>query len=81
MGGWLIIWVGLILAGLAAGGFISVPKGENQVVIRTSILLVVTCCYLMQVHTPSSAWAITYLAQLNPLIRPRRSDLRLQHSD
>ncbi|KDE04722.1 hypothetical protein MVLG_04861 [Microbotryum lychnidis-dioicae p1A1 Lamole] len=73
MGGWLIIWVGLILAGLAAGGFISVPKGENQVVIRTSILLVVTCCYLM--------WAITYLAQLNPLIRPRRSDLRLPHSD
>ncbi|SCZ97947.1 BZ3500_MvSof-1268-A1-R1_Chr3-3g06476 [Microbotryum saponariae] len=49
MGGWLIIWVGLIVAGLAAGGFISVRKGENQVVIRTSILLVVTCCYLMQV--------------------------------
>ncbi|SCV74750.1 BQ2448_7779 [Microbotryum intermedium] len=68
MGGWLIIWVGLILVGLGAGGFISVPKGENQVVIRTSILLVIT-------------WAITYLAQLNPLIRPRRSDLRMHHSE
>ncbi|PRQ70645.1 ATPase, V0 complex, subunit e1/e2, partial [Rhodotorula toruloides] len=50
----------LIAAGAAAGGWVSVPKGENQVVIRTSITLAITCCWLM--------WAITYLAQLHPLI-------------
>lgn len=57
--------------------------------IRTSILLALTCCYLM--------WAITYLAQLHPLIgerpdssftllsltcssAPLRNDVRVLHS-
>ncbi|GAA6018934.1 hypothetical protein JCM11491_005684 [Sporobolomyces phaffii] len=67
--GFLTIIIMLAIAlGVAAGGFVTVPKGENQVVIRTSIMLAVACCWLM--------WAITYLAQLHPLIKPIRSDLR-----
>ncbi|GAA5830119.1 hypothetical protein JCM11251_006884 [Rhodosporidiobolus azoricus] len=68
MGGGTIFLVLLIAIGVAAGGFVSVPKGDNQVVIRTSILLAIACCWLM--------WAITYLAQLHPLIKPHRSDIR-----
>ncbi|KAL8279838.1 hypothetical protein RQP46_007688 [Phenoliferia psychrophenolica] len=68
MGGGLIFLALFVCIGLAALGFISIPKGPNQVVARTSVLLVITCCWLM--------WAITYLAQLHPLIRPKRSDLR-----
>jgi len=30
MGGSLIVWVFLILAGVAALGFVAVPKGANQ---------------------------------------------------
>ncbi|ORX82634.1 hypothetical protein BCR32DRAFT_194015, partial [Anaeromyces robustus] len=40
------------------------PKGPNQAVIRTSIVLTLCCCYLM--------WAVTYMCQLNPLISPER---------
>ena len=35
---------------------------------RSSLILAFTSCYMM--------WAITFLAQLHPLIQPRRSDLR-----
>jgi hypothetical protein len=35
---------------------------------RSSLILAFTSCYMM--------WAITFLAQLHPLIEPRRSDLR-----
>jgi V-type H+-transporting ATPase subunit e len=35
---------------------------------RSSIILSIASCYLM--------WAVTFLAQLHPLIEPRRSDLR-----
>ncbi|KAM0751465.1 hypothetical protein T439DRAFT_324651 [Meredithblackwellia eburnea MCA 4105] len=69
MGGGLLFGVLFIALILAAVGFIAVPKGANQVVIRTGVLLVVSCCYIM--------WAITYLAQLHPLIKPRRADLRV----
>lgn len=37
---------------------------------RSSLILAFVSCYLM--------WAITFLSQLNPLIEPRRSDLREQ---
>lgn len=72
MGGALIVWAFLILAGVAALSFVAVPKGTNQVsvqppvpsgallrrgtdqaadaecsVIRTSIILAITCCWLM----------------------------------
>ncbi|KAI0749431.1 ATP synthase subunit H-domain-containing protein [Daedaleopsis nitida] len=48
-----------IVLGLMAAGWLSTPKGPNQTLIRTSILLTLTCCYLM--------WAVTYLAQVHPL--------------
>ncbi|KAF9881384.1 6-phosphogluconate dehydrogenase 2 [Colletotrichum karsti] len=63
------IFVGLVIvAAMAAGAWFLSPKGENQIIWRSSLLLALACCYLM--------WAITFLAQLNPLIEPRRSDIR-----
>ncbi|KAG0148132.1 hypothetical protein CROQUDRAFT_670108 [Cronartium quercuum f. sp. fusiforme G11] len=71
MGGLLILGI-LIIALAAAGlGWSTAPKGDNQVVVRTSIVATIVCCYLM--------WAIVYLAQLHPLIQPVRSDLRPEH--
>ncbi|KAA1467602.1 hypothetical protein DENSPDRAFT_877453 [Dentipellis sp. KUC8613] len=50
-------------AGVAAWSF--TPKGPQQVLIRTSVSLALACCYLM--------WMIAYLAQLHPLIAPRKN--------
>ncbi|KAI0671480.1 ATPase, V0 complex, subunit E1/e2 [Trametes maxima] len=56
----------LVLAILAgSGGWVATPKGPNQTLVRTSILLTLACCYLM--------WMVTYLAQVHPLERPRLS--------
>ncbi|KAF9466621.1 ATPase, V0 complex, subunit E1/e2 [Collybia nuda] len=41
------------------------PKGPQQVVIRTALLISLTGCYLL--------WMVTYLAQLHPLIAPIRT--------
>ncbi|CAI4219875.1 unnamed protein product [Parascedosporium putredinis] len=41
---------------------------DSQLIWRSSLILALICCYLM--------WAITYLAQLHPLVAPKRSDLR-----
>ncbi|GHJ89474.1 hypothetical protein NliqN6_5876 [Naganishia liquefaciens] len=68
MSGFLVLMLAIVAF---AGGAISwffTPKGVNQTLIRTSLMLAITCCYLM--------WAITYLAQLHPLMAPRRSDVR-----
>ncbi|KAI8257951.1 putative oxidoreductase YfjR [Colletotrichum sp. SAR11_239] len=63
------IFVGLVIvAAMAAAAWFLSPKGETQIIWRSSLLLALACCYLM--------WAITFLAQLNPLIEPRRSDIR-----
>ncbi|KAK7415613.1 H(+)-transporting V0 sector ATPase subunit e [Neonectria punicea] len=63
------IFVGLaVIAVLCAVSWFFAPKGENQVLWRSSLILAIVSCYLM--------WALTFLAQLNPLIQPRRSDLR-----
>ncbi|CAL9735480.1 V-type proton ATPase subunit e [Monosporozyma servazzii] len=43
------------------------PK-DNRTVWRSTVILTMAMMYLM--------WAITYLAQLHPLVVPRRSDLR-----
>ncbi|KAL0944204.1 6-phosphogluconate dehydrogenase 2 [Colletotrichum truncatum] len=63
------VFVGLVIvAAMAAAAWFLSPKGENQIIWRSSLLLALACCYLM--------WAITFLAQLNPLIEPRRSNIR-----
>ncbi|KAF6836232.1 ATP synthase subunit H [Colletotrichum musicola] len=63
------VFVGLVIVvAMGAGAWFLSPKGENQIIWRSSLLLALACCYLM--------WAITFLAQLNPLIEPRRSGIR-----
>ncbi|KAI5466557.1 putative vacuolar ATP synthase subunit E [Mariannaea sp. PMI_226] len=63
------VFIGLvIIAALCVASWFLSPKGENQVLWRSSLILAIVSCYLF--------WAITFLAQLNPLIAPRRSDLR-----
>lgn len=85
------IFVGLaVIVVLCAASWFLAPKGQNQVFVvpvptpspptgvplttatcrlwRSSLILSIVSCFLM--------WAITFLAQLNPLIVPKRSDLR-----
>ncbi|PHH60052.1 hypothetical protein CDD82_2355 [Ophiocordyceps australis] len=63
------IFVGLVVVAiLCLASWFLAPKGENRVLWRSSLILSIVSCFLM--------WAITFLAQLNPLIVPRRSDLR-----
>ncbi|CAJ0637221.1 11801_t:CDS:2 [Entrophospora sp. SA101] len=62
MSGLNIIWIGLGVSGGVFVSYVIVPKGQNQ---TTCLILSLICCYLM--------WAITYLAQLHPLIVPKRS--------
>ncbi|KAK8864621.1 V-type proton ATPase subunit E [Kwoniella newhampshirensis] len=66
-----VVLVGIIIAAMGAVGWFVLPKGKSQTLLRSSLLLTLTCCYLM--------WAITYLAQLHPIISPRRSDLRAEY--
>ncbi|KDQ19301.1 hypothetical protein BOTBODRAFT_153181 [Botryobasidium botryosum FD-172 SS1] len=63
----LYVFVAVVL--LSALTWTLTPKSEHQTLIRTSVSLTLVSCYLM--------WAITYLAQLHPLIEPRRSDVRI----
>ncbi|KAF8420719.1 putative vacuolar ATP synthase subunit E [Tirmania nivea] len=63
------IFLGLILvSALCLIAYIFAPKGENQTVWRSSIILALSAMYIM--------WALTILAQLHPLVVPRRNDLR-----
>ncbi|QLQ82526.1 hypothetical protein HG537_0H02880 [Torulaspora globosa] len=48
------------------------PK-TNQTVWRSTVILSLSMMFLM--------WAITYLAQLHPLVMPRRSDLRPEFAE
>ncbi|KAL1992086.1 hypothetical protein VTN49DRAFT_4118 [Thermomyces lanuginosus] len=66
--GWSII-IGLIFVVLSSVcAYVFAPKGENQTVWRSSLILAFASCYIM--------WAITFLAQWHPLVVPRRSDIR-----
>jgi V-type H+-transporting ATPase subunit e len=40
---------------------------------RSSLILAIVSCYLM--------WAITFMAQLHPLIAPRRTGIREEYLD
>ncbi|KAL7627614.1 H(+)-transporting V0 sector ATPase subunit e [Parahypoxylon ruwenzoriense] len=63
------IFVGLaIVAAMCIGAWFLSPKGENQTTWRSSLILAFVSCYLM--------WFITFMAQLHPLIEPRRSSVR-----
>jgi len=62
----LIGLVFVVIASLCAWVFS--PKGDTQTIWRSSLILAFAACYIM--------WAITFLAQLNPLIHPKRTDIR-----
>lgn len=82
-----VVFVLALVLGLMGASWTFTRKGPNQTyvldvccnyslstnirLIRTSLLLTLTCCYLM--------WAVTYLAQVHPLIGAFhvKSDLRL----
>ncbi|CAO1622842.1 unnamed protein product [Jaminaea pallidilutea] len=68
MSGWVPIIVGGAVGGTCFGTWGLVRKGENQVLIRTCVTLTLICLYIF--------WAIMYMAQLHPLIKPKRADLR-----
>ncbi|EPQ30621.1 uncharacterized protein PFL1_02145 [Pseudozyma flocculosa PF-1] len=68
MSGWTTIWTLIAVFGAISGVWITTPKGPNQVMIRTSVALALTCMYLM--------WFIVYMAQLHPVIKPKRGNLR-----
>ncbi|EMR63173.1 hypothetical protein MGN70_013978 [Eutypa lata] len=69
MAGGYSVFVGLVIvvAMSVAAWFLS-PKGENQTTWRSSLILAFASCYLM--------WFVTFMAQLHPLIEPRRNNLR-----
>jgi len=66
--GWTIIIVLILAVAACALSYVFAPKGENQTVWRSSLILAFSAMYIM--------WALTVLAQLHPLIVPRRADLR-----
>ncbi|KAF8446554.1 ATPase, V0 complex, subunit E1/e2, partial [Kalaharituber pfeilii] len=58
----------VVVSILCVLSYLFAPKGENQTIWRSSLILAFSAMYLM--------WAITLLAQLHPLVAPRRADLR-----
>ncbi|KAI8351326.1 ATP synthase subunit H-domain-containing protein [Mortierella sp. GBAus27b] len=68
MSGLLIFFVLAIVVALCAASYLFAPRGPNQTVVRTALIMTFVSCYLM--------WAITYLAQLHPLIQPRHTKIR-----
>ncbi|XTI85223.1 ATPase, V0 complex, subunit E1/e2 [Cenococcum geophilum] len=69
--GWSLI-IGLVfIIVFCVVSWFAAPKGENQTVWRSTLILSAVACFLM--------WAITFLAQWHPLIVPRRLDLRPEH--
>ncbi|KAI5807847.1 ATPase, V0 complex, subunit E1/e2 [Peziza echinospora] len=69
--GWTIFF-GLALVIIASVlAYVFAPKGENQTIWRSSLILAFSAMYIM--------WALTLLAQLHPLVVPHRSDMRPEH--
>ncbi|KAJ3178495.1 H(+)-transporting V0 sector ATPase subunit e [Geranomyces variabilis] len=65
MAGAAIIVMFLLFAIAGAIAFYYIPHSPDQILYRTSLTLTLVCTYTM--------WAVTYLAQMNPLIVPERS--------
>jgi len=66
--GWSIIIGLVIVVVLCVLAWFFSPKGDNQTVWRSTLILSFASCYIM--------WAITFLAQWHPLIRPRMNGFR-----
>ncbi|KAF4556390.1 ATP synthase subunit H-like protein 2 [Elsinoe fawcettii] len=66
--GWSVIIGFVFIAVFSVVSWFASPKGENQTVWRSSLILSAGFCYLM--------WLVVFLAQWHPLIKPERSDLR-----
>ncbi|KAI0908442.1 NAD binding domain of 6-phosphogluconate dehydrogenase-domain-containing protein [Ustulina deusta] len=63
------ILIGLVIvAAMCVGAWFLSPKGENQTTWRSSLIIAFISCYLM--------WFITFMAQLHPLIEPRRVNIK-----
>ncbi|KAL1409767.1 H(+)-transporting V0 sector ATPase subunit e [Vanrija albida] len=63
-----VVLIGFIMGAIGVAVWFTTPRGKNQTLIRSSVSLTLACLWLM--------WGITYTAQLNPLIAPKRADLR-----
>lgn len=66
--GWSLLIGLVVIVALSVGAYFLSPKGENQTIWRSSLILSFASCYIM--------WAITFLAQWHPLIEPRMAKLR-----
>ncbi|KAL4964102.1 ATPase, V0 complex, subunit E1/e2 [Aspergillus stella-maris] len=66
--GWSLIIGLIIVVAAAVAAWVFSPKGDNQTLWRSTLILSLASCYLM--------WAITFLAQWHPLIAPKRADIR-----
>ncbi|BFZ54933.1 H(+)-transporting V0 sector ATPase subunit e [Savitreella phatthalungensis] len=66
MSGFTIVIVFAAVVGLSIGCYLFSPKGDNQTVWRFTSILTLVSMYLM--------WMITYLAQLHPLVAPRKAN-------
>ncbi|KAI1170468.1 NAD binding domain of 6-phosphogluconate dehydrogenase-domain-containing protein [Nemania sp. FL0916] len=63
------VFIGLVVvAALCVGAWFLSPKGENQTTWRSSLIIAFISCYLM--------WFVTFMAQLHPLIEPRRTTVK-----
>ncbi|KAJ7476032.1 ATPase, V0 complex, subunit E1/e2 [Mycena latifolia] len=60
-----VFFILAIVVALMTCAALFTPKGPQQVVVRTAIMLTLAACYLL--------WMVTYLAQLHPLIAPQLS--------
>ncbi|KAJ1772834.1 H(+)-transporting V0 sector ATPase subunit e [Coemansia sp. RSA 487] len=69
MSGVLVFWIGVLIVGICVGVMFAFKGMSDPTLWRTCTILSLSCCYLM--------WAITYIAQLHPIIVPKRDDLRI----
>ncbi|ETN42657.1 uncharacterized protein HMPREF1541_01814, partial [Cyphellophora europaea CBS 101466] len=65
---WSLIIGLLVVVALSIAAWVLSPKGENQTVWRSTLVLSFASCYIM--------WAIVFLAQWHPLIEPKMGKLR-----
>lgn len=92
---WSLLVSVIFIAVFSAVSWFASPKGENQTVWRSTLILSACSCWLMwgtyseelmvsghvYVFQRLTGWlaAVTFLAQWHPLIAPERSDLRLDN--